>query len=105
MDVILGASKVPYLNKLNVRFGENSGYLDSNFGVTIQGNIDRLIADLPRLQSVNGVEQHPISVAGVNMCTPSENSEEHQREGLEAIRDTEIEVLVERTPVKLASKQ
>ena len=95
MDVILGASEVPYLNKLNVRFGENSGYLDSNFGVTIQGNIDRLIADFPRLQSVNGVKQHPISVAGVNMCTPSKNSEEHRREGLEAIRDTEMEVQAE----------
>ena len=101
LDVLLGASEVPYLNEKFIRFGENSGYLDSDFGVIIQGNVDRLIADLPRLQSVNGINQHPVCVAGVNIDTLSNNSEEHQGEGLDAIGEANIEFQAEETPVKV----
>ena len=99
LDVLLGASEVPYLNEKYIRFGENSGYLDSDFGVIIQGNVDRLIADLPRLQSVNGINQHPACVAGVNIDTLSTNSEEHQGERLDATGDADIEFQAEETPV------
>ena len=56
LDVMLGAGALAKLDEKIVRFGAGSIYLETNQGLVLQGDLDNMIEDLPKLKDARKQE-------------------------------------------------
>ena len=91
LDAILGAGERIHLKENIVRFGKSSGYIDTTCGVVLQGQLHRLISDLPFLGEEVMVNHPPTSDMGLESCTlATDVSEQHQARSDKEV-DTDME--------------